>query len=141
MITNKTEYALRALGYLAARPQVMVKSSEIALQQKIPPKFLPQILNDLCRAGILDTVRGSKGGVRLKKNPKDVKIGQVVEAIQGPLRFFPCVEEAFFCSLRNRCSLKPVWSEAHKGVLKTLNKFRLKDIIVRERIKRFKRKR
>lgn len=85
-IGAKTDYALRAALELAAadgdRP---VKAEAIATAQQIPPRFLEKILNDLRRAGIVESRRGVEGGHLLASPPDEIAVADVIRAIDGPL--------------------------------------------------------
>ena len=85
-IGSRTDYALRAACELASadREQPM-KAEEIAAAQEIPVRFLEKILNDLRRAGIVESRRGSEGGHLLALAPEQVTVADVVRAIDGPL--------------------------------------------------------
>lgn len=85
-ISRQTDYAVRAIEYLARIPAgELVQTREIALKQNIPVKYLPTIVRTLARAGILKTMRGNHGGIRLSRPPDEITMRQVVEAIDGPL--------------------------------------------------------
>lgn len=86
-ITAKADYAVRAAAELAAavgdeRP---LKGEAIATRQRIPQKFLENILSDLRQAGLVKSQRGVDGGYRLAKRPADVSVADVIRAVEGPL--------------------------------------------------------
>jgi Rrf2 family protein len=85
-IGSRTDYALRAALELAAWPeQRPMKAEEIASAQAIPLRFLEKILNDLRRAGIVESRRGVEGGHMLARPPEEVAVADVVRALDGPL--------------------------------------------------------
>jgi Rrf2 family protein len=84
-VTAKADYAVRAVLELAAVDEGLVKGERIAQAQGIPLKFLENILIDLRHAGIVHAQRGAEGGYRLARDPRDVTIGQVIRAVEGPL--------------------------------------------------------
>lgn len=80
MLNQTAIYAVRAMGYLASQPDdVLVLSSTIAKEMKIPANFLSKILNRLSQAGLIQAVRGRNGGVSLAKNASQIKIRDVVD--------------------------------------------------------------
>jgi Rrf2 family protein len=86
-ISAKADYAVRAAAELAAaspagRP---VKGEQLAAAQRIPPKFLENILADLRHAGIVRTRRGAEGGYALISAPSEISIADVLRAVEGPL--------------------------------------------------------
>ncbi|RDE08583.1 RrF2 family transcriptional regulator [Pelagibacterium lacus] len=92
MLSQKAKYALRALVALARAPQGKpLVISEIAHSQRIPKKFLEQILLGLKHQGILDSRRGKGGGYVLLKPADQISYGEVLRAIDGPLAPLPCL--------------------------------------------------
>lgn len=85
-IGAKTDYALRAaLELAAADGERPMKAEAIATAQQIPPRFLEKILNDLRRAGIVESRRGVEGGHLLASPPDEIAVADVIRAIDGPL--------------------------------------------------------
>jgi Rrf2 family protein len=85
-LSNKGRYAVRALFDIAfyneGRP---TQVKDIAERQDIPPRFLEQIFQDLKRAGIVGSKRGPQGGYSLARRPDDIRLGDVVRALEGPI--------------------------------------------------------
>src|SRR5262245_56729781 len=91
MLTKKGKYGLKALVHLAELPpgqQAFV--NDIAVANNIPKKFLDAILGELRNAGFVQSRKGKDGGYRLARLPADIKIGQVVRVLDGPLAPIPC---------------------------------------------------
>jgi Rrf2 family protein len=85
-VSAKTDYALRAALELAAAPDDKpVKGERIATAQGIPLRFLENILMQLRHAGLVDSRRGAEGGYRLARPASEVKLADVIRAIDGPL--------------------------------------------------------
>lgn len=87
-LSNKGEYTLRALMYLATKyegGQNVVKTREIAKQTRIPRSFLEQILLQLNNARFLESVKGPQGGYRLRRPPDQIVIGDVIRTVDGAL--------------------------------------------------------
>src|SRR3954452_14450873 len=84
-VTVTADYAVRAVLELATVSEGLGKGERIAQRQGIPLKFLENILIDLRHAGIVHAQRAAEGGYRLARDPKDVTIGQVIRAVEGPL--------------------------------------------------------
>ena len=92
-ISQKGLYALKALMLLAHRyPEKAIKIREIAKSEELPEKFLELILLDLNHARIVESVRGAKGGYRLKRPPSEIYLGEIVRLIDGPLAPFEDAE-------------------------------------------------
>ena len=92
-ISQKGLYALEALIFLARRhDREAVKIREIAAAEDLPEKFLELILLELKPARIVDSVRGAKGGYRLKREPAKIFLGEIIRTIDGPLAPFEDAE-------------------------------------------------
>ncbi len=85
-LSNKGRYAVRALFDIAffndGKP---TQVKDIAERQHIPPRFLEQIFQDLKRSGIVGSKRGPQGGYSLSRRPADIRLGDVVRALEGPI--------------------------------------------------------
>lgn len=84
-VTARTDYAVRAVAELGAADGELVKADRLAEAQGIPRHFLDNILNDLRRAGIVRTQRGSDGGSRLARPAAEITLADVIRAMDGPL--------------------------------------------------------
>jgi Rrf2 family protein len=92
-VSQKGLYALEAVILLARRyEQGTVKIHDIASDEKLPEKFLELILLELNHARIVESVRGAKGGYRLKRSPSKIFLGEIIRTIDGPLAPFEDAE-------------------------------------------------
>jgi len=129
MFSNRTEYAIRALAELAGTDSLM-RSEEIAEKQDIPPKFLPHILSDLARAGIVRTSRGYGGGIVLSGKPDQITFKAIVEAVQGPIVAYECLVSIPQCENVENCSLKAIWQKLQDAVDNILESTTLQDLVI-----------
>ena len=130
-LSKKSEYALRALSRLAT-PDAPAQMSiqEIADQEKIPKKFLEQVLLALKNAGILQSVRGKAGGYSLQRSAREVTLGAIIRAVDGPVMPLPCMNESSpvtcpECPTRENCWLRAVMSEVHHEVSTVMDRVNL----------------
>lgn len=92
-VSQKGLYALEALMLLARRyPDGTVKIREIAADEDLPEKFLELILLELKHARVVESVRGARGGYRLKRPPSKIFLGEIMRTIDGPLAPFEDAE-------------------------------------------------
>ena len=84
-ISAKSDYAIRAVAFLAAADGARVKADELAVEANIPKQFLENILAELRRAGIVRAHRGSDGGYELARASKDIDLATVLAAVGSPL--------------------------------------------------------
>ena len=129
-ITRQADYAVRAVLYLARLGNSeRAATSTVAQEQRIPPSFLAKIISQLSIAGLLHTSRGARGGVTLAREPKDISLLEVIEAIDGPIQLNECVGEDGVCSFGDGCPLRPVWCEAQDELVKRLKGTNFADLI------------
>ena len=122
-ITRQADYAVRAVLYLAnLGNNERAATSTVAEDQRIPPSFLAKIISQLSIAGLLHTSRGARGGVTLAREPKDISLLEVIEAIDGPIQLNECVGEDKECTFDTDCPLRPVWSEAQNELVSCLKR-------------------
>ena len=120
-ITRQADYAVRAMLYLSHIGTTQrAATSEVAKEQHIPPSFLAKIISQLSIAGLLHTSRGARGGVSLAREPKEITLLEVVEAIDGPIQLNECVGETSTCTFDQDCPLRPVWCDAQEDLVKRL---------------------
>lgn len=135
MLSKKSQYAFKALAYLATKyNQGPVLISEIAKKKKIPLKFLENILLELKKADILDSKKGKGGGYFLDKSPEKVKMATVIRLINGPIAMLPCVSLYFYERCKNcdekHCGLHDMMLEVRDATLNIVENRTLKDLIV-----------
>jgi Rrf2 family protein len=120
-ITRQADYAIRAVRYLARQGGTQrAATSTVAQEMKIPPSFLAKIISQLSIAGLLHTSRGARGGVTLAREPKDISLLDVVEAIDGPILLNECVGDPGGCVFSGDCLVHPIWVEAQESLIKRL---------------------
>ena len=120
-ITRQADYAVRAVLHLARMGNDQrAATSAVAQKQRIPPSFLAKIISQLSIAGLLHTSRGARGGVSLAREPKDITLLEVVEAIDGPIQLNECAGENGVCSFQDGCPLRPVWCDAQNELVHRL---------------------
>lgn len=101
MLNKKTQYAFRALEYMARRKNAgPVLIQEISEVKKIPLKFLENILLELRKEGILDSKKGKGGGYLFRLPPDKIPLARIIRVMDGPIAMLPCVSLYFY----ERCS-------------------------------------
>lgn len=119
-ITRQADYAVRAVLYLAKLgPGEKASTSQIAEEQDIPLSFLAKIIAQLSVAGLLQTMRGARGGVTLARTPEEISLLEVVEAIDGPILLNECAAHGYKCTV-SMCPIRSVWTEAQQDLVERL---------------------
>jgi Rrf2 family protein len=129
-ITRQADYAVRAVLYLARLGSGnRASTSKIAEDQHIPPSFLAKIVSQLSIAGLLHTSRGARGGVALARDPQDITLLDVVEAIDGPIRLNECAYKGGMCAFANDCPLVSIWQDAQRDLVDRLSNARFSQFV------------
>ncbi len=133
MLSMKTQYAFKALMYLAQKDTSgPVLIAEIADKKNIPLKFLENILLELKKAGVLDSKKGKGGGYFFNENPSKIKLARVMRLIDGPIALLPCVSINFYQQCKNcdekTCGLSEVMKEVRDATLNILENKTVADI-------------
>ncbi len=120
-ITRQADYAVRAMLFLAKlEPNQRAATSQIADVQKIPPSFLAKIISQLSIAGLINTSRGARGGVKLSKDASSISLLEVVEAIDGPIALNECTLTPDICEFSDECPMHKIWCETQNELVNRL---------------------
>lgn len=118
-LTRRGSYAIRAVIALARiEDDELIASARIAAAMGIPPRFLPQVMGDLVRAGLVEGVVGRGGGYRLARDPGRITLLEVIEASEGDARRRTCVLKGVECgSQQEGCDVHGVFAAAQAALL------------------------
>ncbi len=108
-LTKATGYAILALGYLECRETGTVASTrEISEQFNIPGELLAKVLQRLSRQGLLRAHQGRGGGYSLSRSTEAISVGEVVEAVEGPIAITVCLKDGGeeLCDLFENCTIR-----------------------------------
>ena len=135
-LSVRGKYALRALTALGeAYGKDVVRIQSISDQQRIPKRFLEQILFDLKSAGIVESRRGVAGGYRLAVPPEKIPLAKVVRHLEGALAPVGCISERFYekcsCPDERRCPLRSFMKEVRDAIAKILETATVADLVTR----------
>ena len=128
-LTKRSDYAIRAMLALTMTREGLLSSRKIAEEMKIPPRFLPQIMGDLTRAGLVDAHPGRAGGYKLAQAPESVTLLRVIEAVEGDPHRQICVMRGTTCGQDGECGVHDVFYAAESAILEKLNGATLQGII------------
>ena len=129
-LSKKTDYALLLLTLLAQKPKEYFSIKKLALEKKMPYRFLAQIANSLANGGILESREGLGGGYRLAKSAKKITVHDVVSVIEGGVALAACLSKGkAVCMSSENCPLKSGMPMVQKMVLQTLAKKNIADLV------------
>lgn len=132
-LTNQIDYALREMLYLAKSDQLSWTSTrKIADEMQIPATFLSRINMQLVNAGLLESQRGARGGVRLAKDASSITVYDVISAIDGPFMLNKCLKQPEECSFPMAKQYKTYWQTIQECIDSKLKQTSLKELIAIE---------
>ncbi|RKE84397.1 Rrf2 family transcriptional regulator [Rhizobium sp. AG855] len=138
MLTKKGKYGLKALVDLARlAPGETAFVTEIAARNNIPKKFLDTILLELRNTGILRSKKGPNGGYSLSKPAAEIRIGQVIRALDGPLAPIRCASRTAFetcddCADPETCQVRLSMTEVRDAIATILDNMSLDEFVAKE---------
>lgn len=135
-ISQRLEYAMRAMIELAVRRQDgdLVPAREIAEAQQIPLRFLEQQLGALNKAGLVQSFRGAGGGCRIAKDPAQIRVADIADAIEGQLFPMFCLEPTdHTCFQDSRCGLQGFWGDVALAIKRVFDETTVEDLVRRQR--------
>jgi Rrf2 family protein len=129
-LSTRTRYGIRAILELAenqAKSPLQIKT--IAEHQDISVKYLEQLMAMLKSAGFVRSIRGSKGGYILAMPPKQIKLSDVFNCLEGPVITTECVENESYCSRTADCVARQIWAQVQKAIMTILESITLQDLV------------
>lgn len=128
-ITRAGEYGVLGLLALSRRPVGEVAMIDVvAAEEEVPVSFLGKIFQSLARAGIVKSARGSGGGFALARDPAEITVLQVIEAIEGPIALQRCLDEDAGCENITGCALCGLLTEAQDRVKEVFQATTLREL-------------
>ena len=130
-ITYKGDYALKTILDLASHfgngPVVI---GDLSRRLDIPTKFLEQILLDLKRAHFVESKRGKVGGYSLARHPGQIRLGEVIRFIDGPIEPIACVDKKYSgCHDVSSCVFKNIWCQVSSATANIVDSITFEDLL------------
>ncbi len=124
-LTRHTDYALRLLMQLAAKPERRMSIADVAAAQGISHSHLMKVANELAHAGFIKAVRGRGGGISLGRPAEEINIGAVLTVMEPGLALVNCCD----CALTGDCGLPAVLAKGVTAFVDVLSGYSLADIL------------
>ena len=128
-LTKRSDYAIRAMLALARVRDGLLSSRRIAEEMHIPPRFLPQIMGDLTRAGLVSAHPGRAGGYELAQKAHSITLLRVIEAVEGDPHRRICVLRGTPCGEDGECGVHDIFFSAEEALLDRLSSATLGGVI------------
>jgi len=135
-LTHATDYAIRSVLFLAALPRgTMVEAGEIAVAQCVPLRFLLKIFRSLASVGIVGSQRGPGGGYVLLRDPADVTLLDIFEAVEGPMAISQCLMDPEFCSRHaaEHCPVRRALGSVQEVLARELSRYTIASLVAAEK--------
>lgn len=134
--STRGRYGLRALLDLAVHGgNGLVPLKDIARREEISLHYLERLMARLIAAGLVSSVRGRGGGVALSRAPADIRLSEVIEALEGSIALAECADDPSCCSRSALCVSREVWNDMKKAMIEVLDSTTLQDLIERQSCK------
>lgn len=129
-LSTRSRYGLRALIYLVNnQDKSPISVRTISKEEEIPLRYLERIMRILSQKGFVKAEVGAEGGYSLNKNPEDISIFDVIEALEGRITLVLCIENGSKCKRAPTCLTRSLWKELNDALKAILKKYTLKDFI------------
>ncbi len=132
--STRARYGLRMMVELARELQHsrLVQLNRIAEITHLSVNYLVQLAIPLKNNGLIVGISGKKGGYRLARPPQEIKIREILEAVQGPLSLSDCVNNPEICLNSSFCEARMIWVLASQKIIDVFEEYSLADLIDRE---------
>ncbi|MFT4248205.1 MAG: SUF system Fe-S cluster assembly regulator [Pseudomonas sp.] len=108
-VTKLTDYATVVLTVLASHPGDVLSATELAEHAGLEPPTVSKLLKPLAQAGLVEGLRGVRGGYRLARAAGGISLIEIVEAMEGPLAITECSQDHGQCGIAHQCGVRSNW--------------------------------
>lgn len=127
-LTTHTDFALRTLMYLGTTAK-RATAAEVAELYGVSTHHMAKVVNQLARLGYVRSIRGIGGGIELARRPEEIRLGDVIQELEGNMHLLECVATEGLCAIESFCKLKGTLAEAERVQLAYLNTKSLADVV------------
>lgn len=130
-LSTRGRYGVRLMLELAIHYKdgpILLK--DISKNQEVSLKYLGQLIMPLKIAGLVKSARGAHGGYFLSMPPGKIKLGEIVNALEGKLCIVECIDSPEICDRSGKCAARDVWSELNHRMIDILNSYTLQDMVI-----------
>lgn len=134
--STRAIYGIRAMLALArSHGQGSTFLKDIAERQNLPGTYLEQLMVPLRKAGLVQAVRGARGGYTLSRNPGEISVLSILEALEGPLNLSECPKGSGCCGQPEVCALQDLWTEGSVALRSVYLNISLAGLLERQKAK------
>ena len=129
LLTRNTDYAVRAILYMARHPEALVSTADLDRDLKLPRPFMRKTLQALQKAGYLTSVKGYKGGFRLQRKPARIYLIDLMRVFQGEISLGDCLFKKKICACVAVCPLRRQVKSMEQDLLRKLKRVTIADLM------------
>lgn len=130
-LSTKGGYGVRAMFDLAQHyGEGPIPLKSVAQRQEISEHYLEQLIANLRKAGLVKSIRGAQGGYMLARKPEEIRIGDIIRVLEGPIAPVDCVseEDPESCTRAESCIAKGIWEKVRDSITQVLDDITLLDM-------------
>lgn len=128
-LSTKGRYGVKAMVDLAINyGEAPVSIKTISKRQNISEYYLEQLFSPLRKAKLIKSIRGAQGGYVLNKEPKDIKVSDIMHVLEGPIEIADCIEDTK-CNNVDCCATRILWRKIKDSIDSVMEGITLEDIV------------
>ena len=128
-LSTRGQYALHAMIFLARKAGDGPQSLRTIAEDGLPEQYLEQLLGQLRRGGLVQTVRGAAGGYSIAKPPHEITVADIIESTEGPVNLSSCALDDSGCPKSSACATRDVWRYLTDSINSLLQGITLHDVL------------
>jgi len=131
--SKTTSYAISILSYMAKDPQELHSAKKLNEELDIPWQYLRQLLTSLSRDGFIRSVQGRNGGFCMNREPGEIKLASIVDAVEGLSVMQTCIMGFMKCPFNHKCAMHETWEETRANIIHILETTTLDKLLEKKR--------
>ncbi len=127
-VSKLADYGTVVMASMARDPHGIHSAAEMAIRIGLTPATVSKILKTLGRNGLVESLRGAKGGYRLPRPPAEISVAQIIGAMDGPIGMTECTAMPGLCAQESACTVRANWQTINQIVLDALQRITLEQM-------------
>jgi FeS assembly SUF system regulator len=124
-LSRLADYATVLMCRMAGQPETIWSASQLATGAGVPSPTVSKLLKQLARSGLLNSLRGGRGGYQLARGPETISLADVIAAVDGPLGLTECAAHPGNCAIEDGCGIRSGWTAINMAVVGVLTNMTL----------------
>ncbi len=129
-LSRLADYGVVLMTHIAMSPEPLHTAHAASQATRVPEPTVGKILKALSRQGLLDSHRGANGGYSLARTPRDIRVTEIITAVDGPIALTSCLDsESGACDMETFCPTRTNWHKINNAVSRALDSISLADMM------------